>query len=504
MDKQLAHFYSTLSEEELAHFSAAGMKINDKLGRGEKRRILNRTLRAASLRRSTVLQKKPAKIAFASAALLCLLALGAAAAAKFALPKGLTDSIDSYRLLETLPILTDTGAGVEQINTEVESAGYRVTFAALARGEYVNTDLFSDRELPRENLFAVFTVRRLDGAAVADWNKNFDDVRFGQLMDYQVLVKGYASGAFQKLPAWYAENDTLYLMFDVTEAQIVADHTLLIAVTEGECDAQKLRMDEQGAFYFLDSCTGIHALFTLPLPDTDVDPAASAEFLQTHAFQTKVDYAEIDRMMALDAAFIESGIDLTPVIGKHEWRGSWPLQFGEIPHAADFLSMRNDRPATGVISYGDLCDRVETLFYETTEINVITRADLPLEATEQRFQNGDAYFFVGDDMYLFFPAGQESAELVVTLPGDVVIRLQATDESLSNILQTYRAGIAPPAYAAELYLTGGYRENPWLPEDAYRSAVQFYESDADARYDLVLNYSYYTGTVCVSSADEPA
>ena len=86
------------------------------------------------------------------------------------------------------------------------------------------------------------------------------------------------------------------------------------------------------------------------------DPEKAAEFRKGRVFVTDTDYSDADEIMRLDKEFEESGIDLSPYIGRNKWRGSYSLQFGEVRYAEIFLSRRGEWKNVKTVSYREARD----------------------------------------------------------------------------------------------------------------------------------------------------
>ena len=80
-----------------------------------------------------------------------------------------------------------------------------------------------------------------------------------------------------------------------------------------------------------------------------------------------------------------------------------------------------------------------------------------------------------------------------------MIDVEADFNALVNRLLAEKAGHAPGAYAAELYLLGGYKFNRFdrYTEEMYDSDVYDYRDAGDARYEIIGEYWSCNGTVQV-------
>lgn len=290
---------------------------------------------------------KPVKVLGLAAALVLVLSLSVFAAYKLTVPKELEEQLGTS--FENIRAVIDDGSKadgyVKIINKSVESGDYVITFEALADSSYLRnvfegTADHKTLEFSKKDTFALFTVRRADGAPAG---LTFED------LNYTVCLKGYAPNiAFSKGKAFYDENGVVWFAAQVTDAKVFGGEELYITVHEcNSADWEYLRMDENGEFYFTDRYDdrfkGIKAIFELPLENDGTDPRTKEQFMaDRNVFISDPDYSWYDEKAGKDDAFMASGADLTPYIGSHEWLGSNPLQFGKVAMAEEYIEHRND------------------------------------------------------------------------------------------------------------------------------------------------------------------
>ena len=285
----------------------------------------------------TINGRKKLIAVIAAAALLIALGISAGAKYYFSLPKDLEENLH----LESVDITGFAEDGIIPQDKTVTTCGYLVTFRALARGDRLNDIIMglgdgSNIVKSREETFAIFTLEKEDGEEI--------DIDICDL-NYIVTMHGYEPNSlmFQNYKAIAEENNVIYFACSVTDAVPFADHELGIVLTqESPVNGFIMRMDENGDAYFMPGYTGIAAQFDLPLDPAGADPEWQKKYMEGRAFNTDPDYSEVDRIMQIDAEFEKNGPDLSEYIGENKWRGSYPLQFGTVEYAEEYLSRRGE------------------------------------------------------------------------------------------------------------------------------------------------------------------
>lgn len=291
-------------------------------------------------------QKKSGRMTrgvFLAVVLILALSLSAFAAYKLMIPKEIGDSFGTE--FENVRAVVENGKAnadtVNVIHKSIESGEYIITFEALAdssalRNVFEGTADHTTLDLSKRDTYALFTIRRADGAAI-----EFD----GWDLNFTVCLKGYAPNiAFPDYHAAYNENGILWYAAQVTDAKVFGGEELYIALHECRtADWEYFRMNENGEYYFTDRYQGIRAIFELPLENDGLDPRTKEQFMEDrNIFIKDPDYSWYDAKAAKDDAFKASGVDLTPFIGEHEWLGSNPLQFGKVDMAEEYTAHRDD------------------------------------------------------------------------------------------------------------------------------------------------------------------
>jgi hypothetical protein len=73
-----------------------------------------------------------------------------------------------------------------------------------------------------------------------------------------------------------------YFIFECSNLEIFADHTVYLAAYEGFApSAEIFKMDENGEIAFIDGFDKPHAMFTLPLDAAKADPGAVTQLLDS-------------------------------------------------------------------------------------------------------------------------------------------------------------------------------------------------------------------------------
>ncbi len=292
---------------------------------------------------------KTAKILLAAAALLAVLAVSAAAAYRFFPPRGLEETLNLASPRITAVIDTDaaTADTVTIENRTVKTAGYTVTFEALAQGICMH-DIYENGEFVHpDRTYAIFTVTRDDGKKVMDF-----DAMTGADIGYLVSLKGYNPNAsmFHGDFTFYDAGETLYLACDVSRALVFADRELTISVVGSFAPNNEIiRMDENGDPYFVESWKGLAAMFELRLDQSQASVEAQQKYMQENpCFIEDPDYTESDKVLARREKLQSGEIDYTAYIGDNKWEDWFLMEFGQVDFADEYLARRGDWAKEGM------------------------------------------------------------------------------------------------------------------------------------------------------------
>ena len=341
---------------------------------------------------------------FAAAALLIVLGVSAGAKYYFSLPNELEENLH----LESVDITSFAEDGITPQDKTVSTCGYLVTFRAFARGDRLNDIVMglgdgSNIVKSREETFAIFTLEKEDGGAI-----DFDISD----LSYIITMRGYEPNnlMFWNYKAITEENNVIWFACSVTDAVPFADHKLGIVLTqESPVDGFVMRMDENGDAYFMPGYTGIAAQFDLPLDPAYADPEWQKIYMEGRAFNTDPDYSEVDRIMRIEAEYEANGPDLSEYIGDNKWRGSYPLQFGTVEYAEEFLSRRGAWKN----------ENIRALAFNEAENYQCNRAPLPEEASSFRLPDGSVCYYLKWNVFLV--VGPDGAPNTVFAPSAHVI-----------------------------------------------------------------------------------
>ena len=338
----------------------------------------------------------------------------------------------------------------------------------------------------------LFTLRRADGGEIDP------DIMSDMDLDFVICEKGYMprEGAFETFRASLLENNVIYFACMITNAQIFADQKLYVAITDHTPDGTVLRMNANGEPYFLESYAGIGALFDLPLDPARADPAAAAEFRKNRGFNPNPDYSDSDEIMRLDAEFESMGYDLSGLIGTNEWKGHYPLMFGEVQYSDEFISRRGDWEKPGVRSVS----------YTEAENYLSSGAPLPAEASSFTLPDDTVcYYMIRNIFFCVRPNGEA---YTVTVPSrHLVFQFTESRNCVNNLHMelTYRAGnVYPDVTFSACYIDGidpldtEYNRDAFTEDDIlryYRQVTGDFTCVQDAIYRLSMLYSGCEGTV---------
>ena len=427
----------------------------------------------------------------AAAALLLALGISAGAAYYFSLPKDLEENLH----LESVDITSFSTDGVSPQNQTVSTCGYLITFRALACGDRLNDILMglgdgTNIVKSKEETFAIFTLEKEDGGEI-----DFDPWDLG----YCVTMQGYDPNSlmFDEFKAASVENNVIYFACSVSDAVPFADHKLSIALTQAwPVDGTVMRMDANGDPYFMPNVTGIAAIFDLPLDPAKADPAWQAKYMEGRAFITDPDYGPADEILRLDAEFEQNGPDLSAYIGENKWRGSYPLQFGEVPYAEAYFSRR------GAWSTNE----IQTVSFNEAEAYIGNGAALPQNASSFTLPDGSlCYYLIRNAFLHILPDGTvetvyaPSARVIFRLTEDggiyclyMILTLKETWQSSDDFYVCYIDGTdaADLPFDEEVYTKESIRAY-------YKNITSEFRSVYDAVYALAVAYSGHEGTVQV-------
>lgn len=428
----------------------------------------------------------------AAAALLIALGISAGAKYYFSLPKDLEENLH----LESVDITSFAEDGIMPQGKTVSTCGYLVTFRALARGDRLNDIVMglgdgSNIVKSREETFAIFTLEKEDGGAI-----DFDISD----LSYIITMRGYEPNSlmFQQFKAATAENNVIYFACSVTDAVPFADHELGIVLTqESPVDGFVMRMDENGNAYFMPGYTGIAAQFSLPLDPAEADPEWQKKYMQGRAFNTEPDYSEVDRIMRIDAEYEENGPDLSEYIGDNKWRGSYPLQFGAVEYAEEFLSRRGEWKNKDV----------RALTFDEAQSYQDKRAPLPEDASSFDLADGSVCYYMKWNVFLL--VGPDGAPNTVFAPSaHVIFRFTQPDNCVNALymeLTKPDSAISGSEYYS-FFIDGipakeiEFDASVWTQEEIMEAYEQFAgecETVQDGVYQLALYNSTHEGIVQV-------
>ncbi len=554
--KQLEELFSELTEDEIEKLNQSDIAADCELDTVTIDRICakvqSKTGGESIYNKEVKNMKKTRKlrIVLIAAILAVVLAISAGAVYQFVLSDGLHETLD-LETVERIKTIVDTDAvnedTVKTMQKTVSTYGYTITFEAIVEGTAINKSIdfiLSDGEtgeaIEVDRNYAIFSIRREDGGSVLN---NKDYPRELNEFGYVVLLHGYDVNwaIFTNCPGFYEDSNVLYYLCDITDAYIFADHDLSIAICgDRVIDGTMVRIDENGDHYLLDTYDDIKALFDFDLDDEYADTAAQQAAMEErpYCFVTDPDYSELDKIIALDEEFKNSGIDLSYAIGNRSWKGSYPLQFGEVEHSEDFVDLYKNRETLDTVGF-DILGEAVNLAWETQDalaldffvektgksLEDITDDEFNAMAEEfeeyqdeyckftksyvddtidfEEFADGSEYAYIGENVFLYFPANDENAKLIIVTSGKAVIELNISINDIYNLLISVNPDNGLPGYANNIwYLEGGADKNSiyaeYYDEDAYNLYITNMNiTETEAIYNIAAEYQYYDGTIQV-------
>lgn len=524
-----------LDSEAFARISA---KVQSVVGRES---VYNREVKSMK-------KAKKIKIALIAAALALVMAVSAGAVYQFVLSDGLKDSLN-LETIERIKTIVDTDAvnenTVKTMQKTVSSYGHTITFEAIVEGTAINNSIdfiLSDgEEIEVDSNYAIFTIVREDGGTVFN---NPEHPRYLTELGYVILLDNYApnSAMFSGNPIFYEEGNVLYFVCDITDAYIFADRDLSIAVFGNfVVNTSIMRVDKNGKHYFVESYKDIQAMFDFDLDDEYANPQEQEKRIaeNPYVFNTNPDYTEADEILKKDMELINSGIDLSYAIGNRRWKGSYPLQFGEVEHAEDFANLYKNRESLDAVSFEIYAECVNEAWevqdamaldfivkktgkaledITDDEFNALgsefeeykdkyckfTKSYVDGKISFVKFSDGSEYAYLGENQFLYFPVDTENAKLIIVASDKAVISLDVSIGDMYNLYDdvNFNSGYYPGYINNIWYLEGGISENSIYAyaynEDDYNAHVtNLIIAPTEAIYNIAMEFAYYNGTIQV-------
>lgn len=491
---------------------------------------------------------KKFKALLIAAVIFIVLAISTGAAYQFIMPEGLEKelALNDMHIKTVVDFDKADENSVRTVQKTVNKNGYTVNFEAIIDGYVILPEITKvlrgidpDEEIREDRIYAVMTITRDDGKSVLAPDGYMPncfccDPFFN--FNFTVAVKGYAPNSvmFTGTPWHYEENNVLYYLCDITDTAKFADRDLSIILC-GEKEAVYgtiVRMDEKGGYYFVDTYDGMGAIFDFDLDDSLADPEVVAKDMaeRPYCYVTDPDYTLADEMIAKDEAVKKT--DLSYAIGKHRWYGWDPLQFGDIPYAETFIELfanKSELAKTDIDTFNQVIEEAsaisETAYIAEIEritgksMDELTDDELNEIADEMdafieeqgrikagflrkkldfiALEDGSEYCYIDGFAFLYIPAGSEYAQIVIVYGDRIVISLDCTEHSLTNIfMNRMNENAIPDNMYSYWYLFGADEDFAELfNEEGYKSAKEMYRNEQDAIINLITQFRYYDGTV---------
>lgn len=241
------------------------------------------------------------KTALAAAALMAALAVTASAALFFLSPSQVAQEAGNPALAAAFE--SDAAVHVDQAET---IGDYQATLMGLLPGQALDQVEDLTNQVQKTATYAVLAFSRTDGAPIED---NVPE------LTVTPVVEGCAPW---QINAWtldgsvcsFAQDGTLYYLFECDSVEIFADHTVYLAVYPGTHvtpSNQIFSFGADGVIAYQPGQAG--ALFPLPLDPAKADPAAVAELMEPWQDQTPVELPEGGEVSPDDVQFFWENAD---------------------------------------------------------------------------------------------------------------------------------------------------------------------------------------------------
>ena len=169
------------------------------------------------------------------------------------------------------------------VNQTAVVGDYELTLLGIASGEQL--DFINDQAIENRHSYVVLAAKRTDGTPIApEDGLEYDDTE----REYAIspLVEGWAP---HQVNAWSLNcaghgitvDGVRYYLFDYTNLELFADHTVYLAVYEGLAPSiEKFTLHEDGTITFAEGYTGEGFMFTLPVDPSRADREAAMKLLE--------------------------------------------------------------------------------------------------------------------------------------------------------------------------------------------------------------------------------
>lgn len=310
-DEKLEALFFELSQQEAEElYPVTGelhCEISDEKKRSIEKRVAVKLSDGNSKGDIRIMKRKKIKTILIAAVLAVVLAFSAAAGYRFILPHSVQESFGHK--LDSIKLIVDTEKADEDeisvVRKTVRSNGYIVTFEAIAEStDCIRTVLFEGQDSGEviDSRYAILTLRREDGKQVM-YGDDENDTLYPSDLGYLIMLGGYAPNPcmwdFHEGKFFYEEDNILYLLLDISDAAIFADHDISLAFTNKMVLTPDLFVcDDNGKFVFKDSYEGISAVFNFDMPDELSDKNLQKRFFSTGAFNKISTQAEFESFMA--------------------------------------------------------------------------------------------------------------------------------------------------------------------------------------------------------------
>lgn len=240
------------------------------------------------------MKNKKIKTIIIAAVLVVILAFSGTAAYRFVLPQYVRDNFknDAGLNFDSIKTVVNTEKANENeifiVNESVKTDGYIITFEAVADTTRIQKSLFGEISEEVSTKYAVFTLRREDGGKVM-YGDDEDDTLYAPDLGSLVLVDDYIPNPcmWQNSCDKYfcEEENVVYILFDISEAAIFADHELKLAVADKMVLTSSLFEKTEDGYAFKPSYSGrFAALYRFDLPDELKNEALQQEYLSSGTF----------------------------------------------------------------------------------------------------------------------------------------------------------------------------------------------------------------------------
>jgi len=226
---------------------------------------------------ATMKNRKLLKIIIAAAAAVVMLTTTAFALSALLSPEQVAEMTGQNEIAEAF-----RSEDAVLINEAISAGDYTVTLLGMTSGQALH--YIDDMPVEVDRSYIVVSVERNDGTPIDPFEEILAPSKENSIT-FSPLVEGWAP---HHVNAWSlscgAHGTTVdgirYYLFDYSNLEIFADHTVYLAIYEGMAPSPDIfTMAEDGTISYAEEYEGVRAMFILPLDPSKADPEAATQLL---------------------------------------------------------------------------------------------------------------------------------------------------------------------------------------------------------------------------------